>query len=345
MPKTGNPKDTSGYGGALRTVKVPAPFAPVFTAAQEYVSRYFRDRAENPEQGTISISGERYILVRAASMSVEFFDLVSSLYQDKGPEEARTVASNLLFDTAHAIGKADARTFREKMKVTDPIERLSAGPVHFAYAGWAFVDILPDSRPSPDEDFFLVYDHPFSFESHAWLSHDRTSPAPVCIMNAGYSSGWCEESFGLPLVAVETECLAASGERCRFIMAPPSRIEEHLQRFWRGTGEAEAPRRPTTVSVPEFFHRKRLEDDLRRQQEKLEERVRERTADLEATNERLRASEDRFARAFRLSPASITITGLDDGRFLDVNDSFVRFIGYPRETLIGRTSVELGIWS
>ncbi len=354
-----SPKGKPKASDTLRTVKVPAPFAPAFTAAQDYVSRYFRDRAENPEQGTISISGERYILVRAASMSVEFFDLVRSLYQDKGPEEARTVASNLLFDTAHAIGKADARTFREKMGVTDPIERLSAGPVHFAYSGWAFVDILAESRPSPDEDFFLVYDHPFSFESHAWLSHGRSSPAPVCIMNAGYSSGWCEESFGVPLVAVETECLAAGGERCRFIMAPPSRIEEHLARFWRGAGEAEPPRRPATVSVPEFFHRKRLEDDLRRHQESLEERVKARTSDLEAANERLRAqvaerkaaeealraSEDRFARAFRLSPASITISSLEDGRFLDVNDSFVRFIGYAREELIGRGSVELGIWS
>jgi PAS domain S-box-containing protein len=360
VAKSGKASDPSREGGGpLRTVRVPDAFAPVFTAAQDYVSRYFADRVENPEQGTISISGERYILVRAASMSVEFFDLVSSLYQDKGPDEARSVASNLLFDTAHAIGKADARTFRERMKVTDPIESLSAGPVHFAYAGWAFVDILPDSRPSPDEEYFLVYDHPFSFESHAWLRHGRTSPAPVCIMNAGYSSGWCEESFGLPLVAVETECLAAGGERCRFIMAPPSRIEEHLQHFWRGAGEAEPPRRPTTVSVPEFFHRKRLEDDVRRHQHRLEERVRERTADLEAANERLRAevaekkaaeealraSEDRFARAFRLSPASITITSLEDGRFLDVNDSFVRFIGYTRETLLGHTSVELGIWS
>jgi len=355
-------KKTAAAGGGdpgpgLRTVKVPAPFAPVFEAAQSYVSRYFADRQENPAQGSISISGERYILVRAASMSVEFFDLVRSLYEDKGPDEARTVASNLLFDTAHAIGKADARAFHEKMGVVDPIERLSAGPIHFAFAGWAFVDILAESRPSPDEDYFLVYEHPFSFESHSWLARGRRSPAPVCIMNAGYSSGWCEESFGLALVAVETECLAAGGARCRFVMAPPARIEEHLARA--ASGGPERPRRDSAVSVPEFFQRKRMEDELRRSHESLESRVRERTADLEAANARLRAeiaerraaeealraSEDRFARAFQLSPVPITISTLDEGRYLDVNDSFARLMGQSREHLVGRTAREVGFWS
>ena len=216
---------------ALRTVKVPAPIEPLFLKAQAYVSRYFSRKVEDPELGTISISGERYILLRAASMSVEFFDLVTSLYQDKGEGEARSVASNLLFDMAHAIGKADAKAFHGKMGVTEPIEKLSAGPIHFSFSGWAFVDISPESHPTPDNDYFLIYDHPFSFESDTWLRRGRKTAFPVCIMNAGYSSGWCEESFGLPLVAVEIECLAAGGAHCRFIMAPPSRIEEHLARY------------------------------------------------------------------------------------------------------------------
>ena len=348
--------ELSGKSG-LRTVKVPAAFAPAFEAAQAYVSRYFEARESDPEKGTISISGERYILVRAASMSVEFFDLVRSLYADKGEAEARNVASNLLFDTAHAIGKADALTFHEKMGVKDPIERLSAGPIHFAFAGWAFVDILPDSKPSPDESFFLIYDHPFSFESHAWLDKKRASDSPVCIMNAGYSSGWCEESFGVPLVAVETECLAVGDERCRFVMAPPSRIEEHLERLASATG-GRTPR-SGSQSVPEFFQRKRLEDELRRSHENLESRVRERTAELEAANERLRAeigerraveeqlraSEDRFERAFRLSPAASTISTFEEGRYLDVNESFARMVGHRREALVGRTSLEVGLWA
>jgi hypothetical protein len=136
--------------------------------AQAYVARYFENRVHRPDEATISIAGERYILLRAASMSVEFVELVMSLYRDRGPEEARSVANNLLFDLAHAIGKADARSFHEKMGVVDPIERLSAGPIHFAFSGWAFVHILPESRPSPDDDYFLLFDHPFSFESHAW---------------------------------------------------------------------------------------------------------------------------------------------------------------------------------
>src|SRR5450432_1441124 len=130
---------------------------------------------------------------------------------------------------------------------------LSAGPIHFAFSGWAFVDISAESRPSPDENYFLLYDHPYSFESHSWLAKDKKSDTPVCIMNAGYSSGWCEESFGLPLVAAEVECLAAGGEHCRFIMAPPARIESHLAEYasQHGVSPTAAARAQAGI-VPEF---------------------------------------------------------------------------------------------
>jgi len=81
----------------LRTVKVPAEFAPVFEKAQEFVSAYFEDRRETPTEGTIEIHGERYILVRAASMSVDFFEKIRNLYRDKGEKEAVNVARDLLF--------------------------------------------------------------------------------------------------------------------------------------------------------------------------------------------------------------------------------------------------------
>ena len=97
----------------LNTVKVPKEFEPVFVKAQEYVNRFFKEKKEDPSKGTIEIFGERYILVRAASMSIDFFETVMSLYKGAGEAEAVDVALNMLFDISHAIGKADARRFHE----------------------------------------------------------------------------------------------------------------------------------------------------------------------------------------------------------------------------------------
>lgn len=49
----------------------------------------------------------------------------------------------------------------------------------------------------------------------------------------------------------------------------------------------------------------------------------------------LRKSEEKFSRAFRSSPVEMAITTLEDGRFLDVNESFERNLGYTRKEVIG----------
>jgi PAS domain S-box-containing protein len=61
--------------------------------------------------------------------------------------------------------------------------------------------------------------------------------------------------------------------------------------------------------------------------------------------ERLRQSEEKFAKAFRSSPLAITISKQADGRYVDVNDAFSNLMGYQREEVIGHTSHEIGVWS
>jgi len=54
--------------------------------------------------------------------------------------------------------------------------------------------------------------------------------------------------------------------------------------------------------------------------------------------------EQRFAKAFHASPASLAISRFADGTLIDVNESFLRLFGYQREEAIGHSTTELGIF-
>ena len=58
--------------------------------------------------------------------------------------------------------------------------------------------------------------------------------------------------------------------------------------------------------------------------------------------EALQASKETFSKAFQNAPILMTISSLQDGRYLDVNEAFVRVTGYKRNVAVGSTSVELG---
>jgi PAS domain S-box-containing protein len=59
----------------------------------------------------------------------------------------------------------------------------------------------------------------------------------------------------------------------------------------------------------------------------------------------LRLSEEKFAKAFHSSPVEITISTLQEDLFLDVNEAFERNSGFTRDDILGRTSLELGMWN
>ena len=55
-------------------------------------------------------------------------------------------------------------------------------------------------------------------------------------------------------------------------------------------------------------------------------------------------AEERFYKAFHANPEPMTIATLAEGRYIDVNDNFLRITGYQREEIIGRTSLEIKFW-
>lgn len=55
-------------------------------------------------------------------------------------------------------------------------------------------------------------------------------------------------------------------------------------------------------------------------------------------------SREMFSHVFQSNPTAIAISRLRDGSYLDVNASHCRLFGRPREEMIGRSAIELGIW-
>jgi PAS domain S-box-containing protein/putative nucleotidyltransferase with HDIG domain len=61
--------------------------------------------------------------------------------------------------------------------------------------------------------------------------------------------------------------------------------------------------------------------------------------------EALCKSEERFSKAFQASPIIITISQINSGMLLEVNEAFERVMGFTREEVIGKTTMELGLWA
>ena len=60
--------------------------------------------------------------------------------------------------------------------------------------------------------------------------------------------------------------------------------------------------------------------------------------------EQLRRSERQFAAVFQALPMAALLSRMSDRRFIDINDAWQRLTGFSREEMMGRTSVELGLW-
>jgi PAS domain S-box-containing protein len=61
--------------------------------------------------------------------------------------------------------------------------------------------------------------------------------------------------------------------------------------------------------------------------------------------EAIRESHERFSKAFHSNPAPMSITDIENGRVIDINTKWLQILGYTREEIIGRTTIELGIWA
>ena len=141
--------------------------------------------------------------------------------------------------------------------------------------------------------------------------------------------------------------------RWHLVRALPVRNEAGRIVHWYGT-------------ATDIDDHKRVEQTLRHTQVRLrafqrglEHRVKERTAELSLANatlreevvgrvrteQALRASEERFAKAFRASPDAISIARRPEIRLIEINDRWEALFGHSRVDAIGRTIDDLQIFA
>ncbi len=68
------------------------------------------------------------------------------------------------------------------------------------------------------------------------------------------------------------------------------------------------------------------------------------TTQIKQAQEALRDSKELLSRAFTTSPDWISIAKISDGKYVEVNQAYEKTTGYSREEVIGRSSLDLGIW-
>ncbi len=126
--------------------------------------------------------------------------------------------------------------------------------------------------------------------------------------------------------------------------------------------------RALTQAASEIRERKQAEATVKAQKEELEsinleltstvEKMAVTTREYEEANVRLteaqkeilnanallKESEEKFSKAFHLSPLMISLITYPEGRFVDVSDNFCYTVEFTREEMIGRTPGEVGFW-
>ncbi len=201
----------------MRAAEVPPEMLDVFEKAKESVKAYFDGLHVNPGRGRVEVDRDRFILARTDSLAFVLRGVLEEIYGDHGSDQ-------LLYSFGKAVGRTEARKFFDRFGLQDPMAKFGFGPTYFSFSGWAFVNLLYPTNPKPDETFLLVFANQQSFEAEGFQAERKTTQKPICHITAGYLTGWCEESFGIPLETRELFCSAKGEGLDLFIMTHRKRI-------------------------------------------------------------------------------------------------------------------------
>ncbi len=225
--------------------------------------------AFRPEEGKVLLNGRRMVIFSQQALR--------ALYQSVTTHLGHELAAAILSQFGMRSGREDYQSIAEVGDWDSDLDRIASGPVMHMWEGLVHVSPLEFGYDRSAGELYMIGEWRNSYEAEIYLEAFGISTTPVCWSLTGYASGWASEFLGAEVVAIETSCIGAGDDMCRFELRPAQQWDSRAEPWQRAL-------RATTDSVTSL----------------METTVAQRTAELTETNRQLEAARQATDEALRV---------------------------------------------
>lgn len=214
-----------------------------------------------------------------------------------------------------------------KLEQTRPLAKMAVRLID----AWVTDQKHQDELERSEHKFRSIFDHSPLGIFQTDLRGRLLTANPALARMYGYPS---PEALVAEMTDVARQLYVHPGDRQKLLaeLQARGRITGFLARYHRRDGQI------IDVSVNAHF----IDDP--ETGERIMEGLVEDITDRKRAEEALKLSEEKYFKAFDNSPVWVVLSSLETGRYIEVNQTFVDDMGYGREEIVGRTSLEMGTW-
>lgn len=171
-----------------------------------------KDLAYGTDSGVNTFRNNRMLILDADALGL----LRQQLLNEFGVEKAR----KFLFRFGYQSGYSDFYQLKTNYEFDSEDELLKAGPKIHTDRGMVAAEPEELSYDRESGDFYFEGTWHNSYEAQQHVIYNGESDHPVCWSLMGYASAWCSGFIESPVLGLETQCIGAGDDACRWEIKP-----------------------------------------------------------------------------------------------------------------------------